>query len=76
MIRYGDILTVDEAAKQRGYKVYDCALPQPWVDAQITAGFDPRAHFVWCYDECKIFGEAAAITAEGDKYKQQLKGKR
>ena len=64
---YENILTVDEAAKQRGYKVYDCALPQPWVDAVNKAGFDPRAHFVWLYDESKIFGSPAPITEEGDK---------
>ena len=64
---YENILTVDEAAKQRGYEVYDCALPQPWVDAMNEEGFDPRAHFVWLYDENNTFGSPAPITAEGDK---------
>jgi hypothetical protein len=67
-----NILTCDEAAKQRGYRVYDCALPQQWVDEQVKAGFDPRAHFVWCYDVCRFFGEPAAITEEGDTYVKEL----
>ena len=67
-------LTVDQAARQRGYKVYDVALPQPWVDEQMEAGLDPRAHFVWCYDECKTFGEPAPITEQGDKWINQKKG--
>ena len=65
-------LTVDQAAIQREYGVYDLALPQQWVDEQMTAGFDPRAHFVWCYDECKIFGEPAPVTEEGDAYLKEL----
>ena len=65
-------MTVDEAAKQRGYKVYDCALPQPWVDEQVKGGFDPRAHFVWCYDTCDKDGEPASITEQGDEYVKEL----
>jgi len=66
-------LTVDEAARQRGYKVYDLALPQPWVDSAIKEGYDPRAHCVWLYDKCKIFGEPASITKEGDEMLELMK---
>ena len=64
-------LTVDQAAIKR-YGVYDVTLPQPWVDKQMKAGFDPRAHFVWCYDKCSVFGEPAPITEEGDAYLKEL----
>ncbi len=60
-------MTVDEAAKARGYEVYDCALPQPWVDWQRKRGYEVVRHFVWCYDKEKIFGEPAPITTEGDR---------
>ena len=67
-------MTVKEAAEERGYKVYDCALPQTWVDEQREKGFDVRGHFVWSYDKNK-FGESASITAEGDDWINNHKNK-
>ena len=63
-------MTVREAAQERGYKDFDCALPQPWVDqVKFVEHFDVRGHFVWCYDKEKTFGEPAPITKQGDEFK-------
>lgn len=50
-------------------ETYDCAIPQPWVDACRERGFDDVAcHFVMLYPEgVGIAGSPylAPITAEG-----------
>lgn len=63
---FSDHMTVDEAAKARGLKVFDVALPQEWVDAMNQRGMDVRGHFVWCYDGPGIFGYPHPITYEGE----------
>jgi len=58
--------TVDEAAKLHGLRVYDTALPQPWVDdVYDRTGVYPVGKVVWCYDEAKTFGAAFPLTREG-----------
>jgi len=57
--------TKDEVAKSKGLKVFDNALPQPWVDRMAERGFDVVPHFVWSYDEYPLGGVPYPITARG-----------
>ena len=66
-------MTRQEAVEQKGWKTVDYALPQGFFDAisSILKGMNvenshPWAHFVWVYDN-NSFGEAGALTAEGEK---------
>lgn len=47
-------ITKGEAAEKLGLKVYDCALPQPWVEQATRVTETPMdlicSSFVWCYD--------------------------
>lgn len=64
--------TVEEAAKERGLKLFDTALPQAFVDnVRDTFGMDVRGNFVWAYDK-GIFGISAPITPEGDAIEAHL----
>jgi hypothetical protein len=64
----GSQITVGEAAVMCGYTVYDCALPQPWVDHVFElTGTYPVGMFVWCYDTAKNFGEPAPLTPDAAK---------
>lgn len=66
-------MTKDQAAKQAGCKVYDCALPQSWVDNMVHAitpkflGVDVGgiicSSFIWSYDAAMIFGSPFPLTA-------------
>jgi hypothetical protein len=56
----------DLAAKARGIKTFDTALPQDWVDEVVRrTGFDPFGHFVWSYDAPRTFGMAMPVTDVG-----------
>lgn len=62
---YASVSIVDLAEKA-GLKVYDTALPQPWVDdVDKLTGFRIVGHAVWCYDRSSAFGEPVALTREG-----------
>jgi hypothetical protein len=69
--------TKDVAAKELGVKVYDTALPEPWLDhaAETIAGEDLSktregvygmllTSTVWSYDHAKIFGAPHPLTVE------------
>jgi len=58
-------ITVEDACKQLGLGAYDCALPQNWVDEMVAIDLDPRAHFVWCYDQGSCFGYPRPLTERG-----------
>lgn len=58
-------MTVGEAAKALGLKVYDTALPQEWVDDVFwVTGVYPAGMFVWSYDRGRVLGEPVALTPE------------
>ena len=58
--------SVKELADAQGVKVYDTALPQPWVDKMRDVyHHDVRGHFVWSYDGAGVFGRPHALTPEG-----------
>jgi|WetSurMetagenome_2_1015567.scaffolds.fasta_scaffold24150_9 hypothetical protein len=58
-------MTVDQAAKALGLKVYDTALPQDWVnDMWERVGYKTFGKFVWCYDDAKSWGEPVALCPE------------
>ena len=61
-----DWITVGELARKvYADIVFDYALPQPWVDACIKRGFDPRGKFVWGYpDGCMVYGQPLPLTQE------------
>ena len=44
---------------------FDFALPQPWVDAVLELGIDPRSSYVWLYDDATpIFGRPFNLFGE------------
>lgn len=60
-------------AEQLGLKVFDTALPQPWVDAAVNRITYPRekanevygdlvSGLVWCYDFGSIGGFPVAVS--------------
>lgn len=49
-------MTLDKLAKAAGLKVFDLALPQPWVQKEYWDKGQPTPWAVWCYDQNKIFG--------------------
>ena len=67
--------TKDQAAKLLGIKTYDCALPQPWLDA-VVDGLKSEVpeeqdlygmlltSIVWSYDQAKIFGGPHPLTVQ------------
>lgn len=72
-------VTKDKAAAMLGLKVYDCALPQKWLDEacltlRVHASKDEEipanlydtflSGTVWCYDIARVFGEPVALTVE------------
>lgn len=65
--------TVDYVAKEiLKLKVYDCSLPQEWVNsmAMTIRGSEGKdfyipGHFVWGYDDSPIFGRPIGITNKG-----------
>lgn len=73
-------VTIGIVAELMGMESFDTALPHDWCnDVYNRTGKYPLGHMVWCYDEQRIFGEAAAITREGqailNDYKWQLSRK-
>jgi hypothetical protein len=54
-----------EACKMFGIEVYDTALPQEWFDFMSGIFPDVLAHFVWSYDESRIFGAPRPLTEIG-----------
>jgi hypothetical protein len=69
--------TKQEAAAAAGLGVFDCALPQPWLDAvaRTIGGADPEARgrtyeavrsgTVWSYDGAhRVFGAPFPLTSE------------
>lgn len=73
-------LSVYDAAKLRGIKSFDSALPQSWVDVtREHTGLNPVGHFVWSYDPkpilfqgetrmmADVFGSPVPITPEGER---------
>ena len=75
-------MTKDEAAKKAGLTVYDCALPQQWLDNTAESVskalyIDKDAAYciiaggvVWSYDEYKLLGAPVAITQEARNLKK------
>ncbi len=61
-------MTRDEAAQRLGLKVFDYALPQPWVNAFVQeTGLDywlVLSTTFWSYDRTKYFGEPVSICEE------------
>lgn len=66
------LIDKSDLARSMGLKVFDCALPQAWVDLQDERGFDVRPHFVWCYDFKTIFGEPFPVTEEGKEMNVEI----
>ena len=76
-----DIITInkpvskDEAAKMLGVKVYDCALPQTWLDEFVKkTGMDYHtalSSFVWSYD-VGLLGLPRPLTDEAYVYLWKL----
>ena len=66
--------TKDQAAKRLWPDItYDCALPQPWVDAaRDVDGFDVRPHFVWGYPPGSVFGRPLPLSDEGKAYLRRM----
>lgn len=59
--------TKHELAEMLGLEVYDVALPQGYVNEFFDkTGVHIHQHAVWCYDEVRIWGEAVAVTREGE----------
>lgn len=59
-------MNIDDRAKELGLKNYDTALPQEWLDGIIReTKISPYGHFVWCYDQSRIFGEAIPLDDIG-----------
>lgn len=67
-------VTKREAADLCGIRVYDTALPQPWLDGFVDALNKNEAHhgkdnyaavlsnFVWGYDICQLLGGPVPLT--------------
>jgi hypothetical protein len=47
---------------------YDSALPQPWVDLQLSLGFDPVPCVVWGYPSGCLFGVPFPLTPDAEEY--------
>lgn len=63
-----DSLNVGQAARSRGIKVFDTALPQGWVDAMREKhDMNVVGRFVWSYDEGGLGGLPRSICEEGDR---------
>lgn len=60
-------VNLEEQGKRLGLKVFDCSLPQQWVD-DVTAktGQHPSGLVVWCYDNSRNFGEPVGISRGGE----------
>lgn len=59
-------ITLDQTAESLGLQTYDVALPQGWVDMIYRHhGVWPASHFVWSYDQSKIFGAPVPVTGVG-----------
>ncbi len=71
--------TKEQCAKRKGAFTFDCALPQPWLDAVVngacklepvgsgarTKAYDTvLAGTVWCYDKNRTFGNPFFLTQE------------
>lgn len=80
-------ITKEEAAQRLGLKVYDCAVPQKWLDEscltlRVHSSKDdtiPKNLYdtllsgvVWCYDVCSLLGEPVALTDEADRLLTKL----
>ena len=59
------LINKNDLASSKGYKVFDVALPQSWVDECHLLGIDVRPHFVWCYDD-SMFGFPAPLNNYGE----------
>ena len=58
-------MNTSELAQQRyPGEVFDCALPQPWVDQMLERGFDVRGHFVTLYPK-GAWSYMAPVTEPG-----------
>lgn len=69
-------MTKDEAARKLGLEVYDCALPQPWLDEVVLKlrligkVEDPDLYhkllsgIVWCYDGNSSTGFPRPLTQQ------------
>ena len=70
--------TKDEAAKLLGIKVYDTALPQPWLDEVsrhlVPITKDENTYYtllssiVWCYDNNSFSGYPHPLTLKAFGY--------
>jgi hypothetical protein len=60
-------LTKIEACEVLGLVTYDVAIPQSFFDQLLSLAPDehPLGHFVWCYDEAKLFGAPRPLTPRG-----------
>ena len=61
-------LTKNQVAEKSGLKVFDCALPQPWLNRFVKlSGLDYDLVLqttVWSYDRLRIGGEPVSICDE------------
>jgi hypothetical protein len=58
----------NEAAAILGLSVWDCALPQGFVDQcreRLSLDDYVPGHFVWCYDDAAVFGYPRPLSARG-----------
>lgn len=72
------LLNKNDLAKAQGLKVFDCALPQTWLD-KISAGNEAIynmlcCYCVWCYDEARIFGAPVGLNTETKTFLTLNKG--
>lgn len=64
-LHYPDMTVGRLAERLYGHlPAYDTALPQPWVNACLEDGFDPRGSFVWVYPVGSLMGQPGPLTAE------------
>lgn len=61
----GMLYSKRDLAEELGYKDYDTALPQTWVDAAYDRGWDVVGHFVWSYEKNTLVGNPLPVTKEG-----------
>jgi hypothetical protein len=63
------LMNKSELAKRRFGEeaVFDCALPQGWVNEMADQGIDVRPNFVWLYPAGNPFGHPAAVSPEFDE---------
>lgn len=81
-------MTKQEAAEKLGLKVFDCAVPEAWLDMLIIVykklvrnsladeSVFLISHFVWCYDEINgkpsTFGYPRPLTTVGIQLLKQF----